>query len=76
MENTSQKTTPKAERKLPDFLKPPTSVVDKANSVFSERFVRMNDKDYYLRVFTDGSGEFTRFDVDSMKWVHLLFPAA
>lgn len=59
-----------------DFLIPPTSVKDKSLKVFSERFVRMHGRDYYYRVFMDGSGEFTRFDVDSGKWIHLIFPAA
>ena len=63
-------------KKLADFLKPPTSVKDNSKQVFSEQFVRMNGQDYYLRVFTDGSGEYTRYDAGIEKWVHLLFPAA
>jgi hypothetical protein len=63
-------------KELADFLKPPTSVKDKADEIFSERFVRMHGQDYYLRVFKDGSGEYTRYDLDSGKWVFLIFPAA
>jgi len=66
----------KNNKKLADFLKPPTSFKDKETEIFSEQFVRMHGQDYYLRVFRDGSGEFTRFDSNSGKWVFLVFPAA
>ena len=66
----------KNNKPVPDFLKPPTSVTDKDLKIFSEQFVRMHGRDYYLRVFMDGMGEFTRFDADSGKWVFLVFDAA
>ena len=58
-----------------DFLKPPTSEKSKLGNIFSEHFVRMHGQDYYLRLFKDGSVEFTRFDADTMKWVFLVFSA-
>ena len=66
----------KQDRPIPDFLKPPTSVTETDKKIFSARFVRMGGLDYYLRVFTDGMGEFTRFDADSGKWVFLILPVA
>lgn len=66
----------KNNKKFADFLKPPTSVKDKETEIFSEEFVRMHGYDYYFRVFKDGSGEFTRYDAASGKWVFLVFPAA
>jgi hypothetical protein len=66
----------KKDKPIPDFLKPPTSVENKELKIFSERYVRMRGRDYYLRVFSDGTGEFVRFDTEAGKWVFLIFPAA
>jgi hypothetical protein len=66
----------KNDKTIQDFLKPPTSVKNAELKIFSERFVRMSGRDYYLRVFADGTGEFTRFDTESGKWVFLILPVA
>lgn len=66
----------KNDKPTQDFLKPPTSVAGKETKIFSERFVRMGGRDYYLRVFSDGTGEFTRFDAESGKWVFLILHVA
>lgn len=54
----------------------PSSIKNAELGIFSARYVRMHGRDYYLRVFSDGSGEFTRFDTESGKWIFLCFPAA
>jgi hypothetical protein len=66
----------KQQKQLPDFLIPPTSVTETDKKIFSGRFVRMGGRDYYLRVFKDGTGEFTRYDADSGKWVFMILPVA
>ena len=66
----------KKDKKLPEFHIPPTSITEAGLTVFSERFVRMSGRDYYLRVYSDGRGEFTRYDTDSGKWVFLIVNAA
>jgi hypothetical protein len=66
----------KSKKRTADFFIPPTSVTNAELKIFSERFVKMHGRDYYLRVFSDGMGEFTRFDADSGKWVFLILPVA
>ena len=66
----------KNDKRIPCSFVPPTSVTDKNKSIFSERYVRMRGLDYYLRVFLDGSAEYTRFDKESGMWVHLILPVA
>ena len=53
---------------------PPRSRLNERLKVFSEAFVRMRGKKYYLRVFYDGSCEFVRYDAPAKKWVYLCFP--
>lgn len=55
---------------------PPTSITDKNLTIFSQRYIRLNNIDYYLRVFSNGIAEYTRFDTTAKKWVFLIFPAA
>lgn len=62
--------------KTEDSFIPPSSVTNDTIKIFSERYVRMYGHDYYLRVFSDGTSEFTRFDRETAKWVFLVFLAA
>ena len=53
---------------------PPRSRLNAHLTVFSEAYVQMRGKKYYLRVFYDGSCEFVRYDTPANKWVYLCFP--
>ena len=55
---------------------PPRSKRFANAKIFAERFVVMRGQDYYMRVYTDDSSEFVRFDEKAGKWVHLIFLTA
>ena len=55
---------------------PPRSKHYADKDVKSEACVRLNDKVYYRRIFTDGSAELVRFDEQCKRWVVLCFQAA
>ena len=59
-----------------DMTTPPRSKRFEGETVFTERFVMMHGKDYYMRLFYSGSSEFVRYDGATKKWIFLCFPAA
>jgi len=55
-------------------LLPPRSRANEGREIFTERYVIMRGGCYYLRVFSDGNSELSRYDAAAKKWVFLCFP--
>jgi hypothetical protein len=75
----NNKTTPAAQdtaNAINKFAIPPRGQRFKDAQIFTERFVIMRGDDYYMRLFSDGSSEFVRYDEQAKKWIFLCFPAA
>ena len=76
MTNQNKTTVPENAAATNKFIIPPRGQRFKDAQIFTERFVIMRGDDYYMRLFSDGSSEFVRFDARAKRWVFLCFPAA
>jgi hypothetical protein len=54
--------------------KPPRSAQFEDKTIFVEHYIIMRGLTYYMRLFSDGSSEFVRYDETAKKWVFLCFP--
>ena len=76
MRKHNKTAVPEAAETTNKFTIPPMGQRFKDAQIFTERFVIMRGYDYYMRLFSDGSSEFVRYDTQAKKWIFLCFPAA